>query len=161
MRITGIDPGSEQSAIVLFDDKDNRILFKEIISNEIFIKMIVQNALPQLKYSLIVIEKVTCYGMTVGASVFDTVRWYGKFEQAFSERTNEKIEYITRNEIKNLICHSSKANDSNIRQALIDRLGIQGTKKNQGVTYGVKKDLWAALAIAVAYSDKLRERGTN
>lgn len=155
MEITGIDPGSEQTAIVIIDNWDNRILFKQIIANELFIKMIVENIIPQIKYTQIVIEKVASYGMPVGESVFQTVRWYGRFEQALAERTVDKIEYITRNEVKNILCHSSKAKDSNIRQALIDRLGGQGTKKKQGATYGISKDLWAALAVAVAFSDRL------
>ena len=40
-----------------------------------------------------------------------------------------------------------KAKDSNIRQALIDRFGPVGTKKNPGWFYGVSKDVWAAIAV--------------
>jgi hypothetical protein len=156
MKITGIDPGSEQTALVIFDNSLNYILFKEIVANHLLIKMIVENMLPEIKYTKIVIEKVASYGMPVGESVFQTVRWYGRFEQALSERTNDKIEYITRNEVKNILCHSSRANDSNIRQALIDRLGKPGTKKKPGVTYGITKDLWAALAVAIAFSDRIK-----
>jgi hypothetical protein len=36
-----------------------------------------------------------------------------------------------------------------VRQALIDRLGPQGTKKNPGPTYGMRSHLWAALAVGV------------
>jgi hypothetical protein len=40
-----------------------------------------------------------------------------------------------------------------VRQALIDRLGPQGTKKNPGPTYGMRSHLWAALAVAVYAGD--------
>lgn len=50
------------------------------------------------------------------------------------------------------------AKDKNIRQALIDRYGVVGTKKNPGFFYvnGTKfaKDMWQAMAVAVTYFDK-------
>ena len=53
-------------------------------------------------------------------------------------------------------CLSAK--DKNIRQALIDRYGVVGTKKDPGFFYvnGTKfaKDMWAAMAVAVTYFDK-------
>ena len=50
-----------------------------------------------------------------------------------------------------------RAKDSNIRQALIDRFGVVGTKKNPGWFYGVSKDVWAAIAVGVTYHDKAEE----
>jgi len=74
----------------------------------------------------IVIEMIASYGMPVGKEVFETCVWIGKFVQA--SNLNEK--YIYRKDEKINICHSMKAKDSNIRQALIDRFGQVGTKKN-------------------------------
>jgi hypothetical protein len=48
-----------------------------------------------------------------------------------------------------------KAKDANIRQALIDKIGPQGTKKDPGPTYGISKDVWSALAIAVTHTAKI------
>lgn len=64
--------------------------------------------------------------MAVGQTVFDTCIWIGKLAQA----SGLKEEYILRKDEKMNICHSMKARDSNIRQALIDRFGVVGTKKN-------------------------------
>jgi hypothetical protein len=58
------------------------------------------------------------------------------------------------------LCGSSRANDATIRQALLDRYGpgrekAVGTKANPGPLYGIKADLWQALALAVTYSDQM------
>ena len=58
-------------------------------------------------------------------------------------------------QIKVHLCESARAKDGNVRQALIDRIGAQGTKKKPGPTYGVSKDVWAALAVAVCAHDTL------
>lgn len=67
--------------------------------------------------------------MAVGKEVFDTCLWIGRFtELAILQGIG--VEYIYRKEEKMNICQSMKAKDSNIRQALIDRFGVVGTKKN-------------------------------
>ena len=83
--------------------------------------------------------------MAVGRSVFVTLLWIGRFV----ELMRGDMELIPRRSAKMFLCNSMKAKDANIRQALIDRLGEQGTKKKQGGTYGVKSHIWSALAIAV------------
>ncbi len=40
-----------------------------------------------------------------------------------------------------------------MREALIHRFGEQGSKKAPGPTYGIASHVWAALAVAVTYSD--------
>jgi len=47
-----------------------------------------------------------------------------------------------------------RAKDANIRQALLDLIGPQGTKKTPGPTYGIKSHTWAALAVAVYAANK-------
>jgi hypothetical protein len=76
-----------------------------------------------------VIEMIASYGMPVGKEVFDTYVWIGRFAEASGMPTN----YIYRKDEKMNICHSMRAKDSNIRQALIDRFGVVGTKKNPRV----------------------------
>lgn len=61
---------------------------------------------------------------------------------------------MPRIEVKKHLCHNGAAKDSNIRQALIDRFGPPGVKKEPGILYGVKKDIWAAMAIAVTWFDQ-------
>jgi hypothetical protein len=64
---------------------------------------------------------------------------------------------------KKTICHNPRANDSTIRQALIDRFAYgvpnkgKGSKKDPGWFYGFHADVWSAYAVAVTYAD-MKER---
>lgn len=152
MKILAIDPGSEQSAYVLWDGK--QILLSNICKNE---QGLVLNFAPDA----LVIEKIESYGMAVGASVFTTCIWIGRFIERWLNHPvySQKSWYLLpRREVKMHLCGSARAKDSNIRQALIDRFGAPGTKKNPGMTYGLSKDLWAAFAVAVTWWDNNYEK---
>jgi hypothetical protein len=152
MIITGIDPGPTESGVVRFDFATNVLVDSYIIDNDSLIKRI--EIIVKIS-DVIVFEKIASLGMAVGADVFETVFWTGRL----FERINPDIcirDRITRHEVKINICHSARAKDSNIRQALIDRFGKQGTKKNPGVLYGMKTHLWPALAVAATYYDTKR-----
>lgn len=147
--ILAIDPGNIESAYCLMDSKTYKpIEFGKISNVQMLMKII------ELKYDKIIIEMIASYGMAVGASVFDTCVWIGRFIQA---RTCADFEYIYRKEEKMNLCYSMKAKDSNIRQALIDRFGDVGTKSNQGFFYGFKKDIWSAFAVGCTYLDKTKK----
>jgi hypothetical protein len=98
-----------------------------------------------------ILEMIASYGMPVGREVFETCVWIGRFMGAFGAG---RCDRVTRIAVKSHICHSARANDGNIRQALIDRLGAPGTKKQPGATYGLSGDVWAALAVAVTWLDQ-------
>lgn len=144
--IMAIDPGNVESAYCLIDEKTYKpVEFGKIDNTLMLVK------LGELKYNKLIIEMIASYGMPVGASVFETCVWIGRFIQ---RRQCPDFEYIYRKEEKMNLCYSMKAKDSNIRQALIDRFGEVGTKKNQGFFYGFKKDIWAAFAVGCTYLDK-------
>jgi len=138
--IIGIDPGNKETATVVlcdgkisehhYDDNDRALLYIE--------------ALATIEGAEIYCEMIASYGMAVGKSVFETCLFIGKILQVAPQ-----TKLITRNVVKNAICHSSKAKDANIRQALIDRFGPQGTKKAPGPLFGVTSHYLAALAVAV------------
>ena len=101
---------------------------------------------------VVVIEKVESYGMAVGAEVFDTVLWAGRFAEA-AHRV--PVVMLPRRAVKLALCGDSRAKDANIRQALIDRFGGSaaiGRKAAPGPLYGISRDVWSALAIAVTYT---------
>ena len=145
--IFAIDPGTVKSAYVFMDD-ELRLVDFGIRQNEELMPIVCGLT----GTDNFVIEMVASYGMPVGAEVFDTCVWIGRFWEAASKAGMRSRVY--RMEEKMNLCHDSRANDANIRQALIDRFGPVGTKKSPGWFYGVSKDVWAAVAVGVTWKDK-------
>jgi hypothetical protein len=100
--------------------------------------------------TLLAIEMIASYGMPVGRSVFETCVWIGRFVEAWRGRPALRI---TRLEVKTHLCHSARAKDTNVWQALVDRFGTTGTKTQPGPLYGVRSHARAALALAVTAAD--------
>lgn len=143
MKILAIDPGNIESAYVLMGEDYKPLEFGKVDNNKLLEYMQI------LIYGKVVIEMVASYGMAVGATVFETCVWIGKYLQASGVPT----ERIFRKDVKMNLCGQTRAKDSNIRQALIDRFGVVGTKKQPGWFYGFKSDIWAAYAVGVTYFD--------
>ena len=149
MVVLAIDPGPTESAYVMWSG--DQVLAYAKVRNDNLVRLLLN---PPREVEQAVIEKVASFGMPVGAEVFETVYWSGVFAHAFGLA---RVDRITRNEIKNHLCHSSRAKDGNIRQALIDRFGgpaAIGKKASPGPLYGLAGDTWSALAVAVTFWDK-------
>lgn len=163
--ILAIDPGDIQSGYVLMELPDIKLIeFGKIDNNELL--RIINRILLQDTTDThddcnigIAIEMIGSYGMGVGKSVFETCVWIGRYIQVIEEYGYHPVK-IYRMEEKVNLCHSSRAKDSNIRLALIDRFAKfdtkngKGTKAHPDVFYGVSKDVWAAIAVAVTYHDE-------
>jgi len=150
MVILAIDPGPEKSAWVLYNsDSQEPIVQMGIEENDDLILRALNEEF-EIEIDEVVIEMVASYGMAVGASVFETCVTIGRFVQLFNRLP---VNMMYRKDVKMHLCQSMRAKDANIRQALLDRLGPQGTKKNPGPTYGISKDIWSALAVAVTFAD--------
>lgn len=72
-------------------------------------------------------------GMTVGQEVFDTCVWIGRFWEIALRSGGYEPKRIYRREEKLNLCGCLSAKDKNIRQALIDRYGVVGTKKRSRI----------------------------
>ena len=148
MRILAIDPGNIQSAYVVWENGD----FVEvssgnkgiIVNNDFCITL--TNILEINEIDLVAIEFPQCYGMTVGKSVFDTCRWAGIFEYIATQK-NVRVERYGRPTIKG---HIGGRKDSEVNASLRIR---HGEAKKGCKLEGVKKDIWAALALAVALDE--------
>jgi hypothetical protein len=151
MMILAIDPGPVKSAWVLYNPDANKpITDMGIEENEALIRKFFEEDFDQGFVDEVVIEMIQSFGMAVGASVFETCVMIGRLVQLFSKLP---VSMMYRKDVKMHLCQSMRAKDANIRQALLDRLGPQGTKKHPGPTYGISKDIWAALAVAVTFAD--------
>lgn len=150
MNILAIDPGNKESAYVIMDAETYNPFVSGKVKNTNLLDTMweLQDAFA-IKNT--VIEMIASYGMAVGQEVFDTCVWIGRFYEKSSY-----AELIVRKDVKMNLCHSTRAKDGNIRQALIDRFGVVGTIKNQGWFYGFKADIWSAYALGVTYIDKMK-----
>ena len=155
--ILAIDPGTVQSAWLLF--ADGRPVDFGIWPNAALLDALRSGAPTAsgdgqfFEPDVAVIEQVASYGMPVGAEVFETVRWSGRFEEALHPTP---VVQLTRKTIVLHLCNSPRATDSNVRRALMDKFGGDasiGLKRSPGPLYGFHTDLWAALAVAVAYAE--------
>lgn len=153
--VLAIDPGNAESGIVLIG-ADYRPIMAKKAPNEYLLDQITFHS---RDFDEVVIEMVASYGMAVGASVFETCVWIGRFEQRLRD-FGKNVTRIPRLRVKMNLCHKSTAKDSNITQALVDRFAPnepnkgKGTKKAPGFFYGFKKDIWQAYALGVTYLDE-------
>ena len=156
MIILAIDPGTEESAFALWDHDEQKLYDKGIIYNIDLLEKLEYLSKDKEIDCSVVIEMVACYGMAVGREIFETILWIGHFLHAWKNKNPAVL--VFRKDIKMHHCNSMKAKDTNIRQVLIDRFGNPGTKKKPGILYGVSKDIWSAVAIAIYYGDKNEQK---
>lgn len=155
--ILAFDPGNEYTAYCLIDDDRRPVEFGKV-PNKDALSYVYHHA-GDTRIEAVVIEMVASYGMAVGKSVFETCVMIGRLTEA-ADASYFPVDYIYRIEEKTTICHDSKAKDSNIRQALIDRFAQhdlkngKGTKKDPDWFYGFAKDEWAAYAVGTTWLDK-------
>lgn len=145
--IIAIDPGPQESAYLVWDGSCV-VAFGKISNDGLILKF--RSIAESEGANRCVIEMIACYGMAVGAEVFETCVWIGRFMEAFGAH---RCDRITRGEVKVHVCNSRKAKDANVRQALIDRFGGPSSIKRGGELYKVAGDVWAALALAVTWWD--------
>jgi hypothetical protein len=149
--ILAIDPGPEVSGWAMYDGRS--VLGSGVLPNMEVIEQLNDfgsaDSLWWAKADLVAIEMIASYGMAVGKDVFETCVWIGRFIQACPM----PFERVYRKDVKMHLCGTTKAKDTNIRQALIDKIGPQGVKASPGPTYGVKSHAWPALAVAVTAAE--------
>lgn len=151
MNILAIDPGTYESGYVVWDGKS--IIAYGKVDNHKMLKLIAD---PPWDVDLLAVERVASYGQRVGQEVFDTCMWTGRFIQA-ADAELLAFKLIYRMTIKKYLIGSHTAKDADIRRRLLDVVGPQGTKKAPGPTYGIKSDIWQALALGyVCYETEER-----
>lgn len=147
--ILGIDPGTTQSGWVVLEG--DRVRESGVSPNPDLIKRLRivggYSLLGLTQPMRLAIERFEARGMPISDDSIETVLWTGRFRQAW--HSPEEVRMIRRSEVKLALCGTTRAKDTNVRQAVIDRLGLPGTKKQPGPTYGVTSHAWQALAVAL------------
>ncbi len=148
--ILAIDPGTTESAWVLYDGKAVWTHGKR--PNDEVLRLLGKTE----DATDCAIEMVASYGMAVGAEVFHTVLWAGRFYEA-AVRAGLNVRLVYRKQVALHICRDVTAGDANIRVAVIDLFGGKekavGKKKTPGPLYGFSGDERSALAVAITASE--------
>ena len=161
--LLAIDPGTTYSAYAVIDKDTYRPCEFGKIGNYDLMGLIHDSLWESWDIKNVAIEKVASYGMAVGAEVFETCEWIGRFTEGIIRDGGIVPEPIYRREEKLFICFDSRAKDASIHRALVSRFAKhdlktgKGTKKNPDWFYGFSKDVWAAYAVGVTWIDKKRE----
>lgn len=160
--VLGIDPGNENSAYALIRTETCfPVNYEKLPNRELRHRLLTDQDPIGTEAS---IEMVASYGMPVGREVFETCVWIGRFLEILTRTTGREPELVYRRDVKLHHCHSPRANDATIRQALVDRFAPgqpnrgKGTKKQPGWFHGFHSDIWQAYALAVATADRLLGR---
>jgi hypothetical protein len=170
IRVLGIDPSNkEHNGAVLLTIEDGRLVIsrKCLVGGEDVVQLLKQE-LGDSSQSVpltIFCEDISNMGFAVGSDVFETCFWIGEYRRVAKE-LDADFRLVKRNTIKIHHCQSSRAKDPNIRARLIERFGYYGsgktglgTKADPGMLYGIKGDMWSALAIAVYGAEQLCGEG--
>ncbi len=151
MRLLAIDPGTTESGWC--ELLDGKLVNSGTSENAALVANL--GVFPR---RTVIIEMVACYGMAVGKETFETCVWIGRFLEAAGGAHR-----MYRLDVKTHLCHSARAKDTNVWQAILDRYGGKekavGNKKKPGPLYGVKSHARAALALGLAWMDGVRSKG--
>lgn len=153
-----IDPGTTESGWVSYDS--GRISDFGKWPNHELLDLVGQD-----RGDYLALEMIASYGMPVGAEVFETCVWIGRFHQRWLDSHRHRTDpvMVYRKEVKMHLCGTTKAKDGNIRQAIIDIYGGKdraiGKKATPGPLYGVSGDVWAALGLAITAEARMSADG--
>lgn len=148
--ILAIDPGNEKSGWCLLKD-NGEPQDSGVVPNGKMLQWVKE--WPVEAKDVLAIEMMKARGMPMSNAAMETLVWVGRFKQAW--RDPEAVRLVYRFDIKMHICGAANAKDANVWQALKDRIGEPGTKKNPGPLYGVQSHARAALAVGVYVHDQL------
>lgn len=156
MLILALDVGTTETGYAVVESESRKPLVFGKILNEDLLEAIEH----KLTFDKMVYEQFVSYGMPVGSTTLESIKWNGRFIQKVKDLyPSVDIYNITRVEERKIICNSMKSGDMEVKHALIERFAPltsnygKGTKKNKGFFYGFSKDVWSAYAVATTYLD--------
>jgi len=158
MKLLAIDPGNIESAWVLYAN-GKPLEWAKFPNKDV--RYVVETS----EADHLAIEMIASYGMPVGAEVFETCVAVGRFIEAWRHNFKDGLHrplppsLVYRKQVALHLCSSPRANDSNVRQAILDRFGGKetaiGRKGSYGPLHGVSGDVWAALGVAITAAETM------
>jgi hypothetical protein len=175
----GIDPGTEYSGVVAYDTERRIVLEAGEISNKSLLAHLrdPDTRIFHFRMDRLYIETIEPMGLPVGESTLETMRWVGRFQEAWERYSGLTAMLISRGDEKTILCGAAtfrdpksrrrrSVTDAQIRQAIIDRFPAAGggktpqvgTKSQPGPLYGVKGHAWSALAVVLTGLETTKEQ---
>jgi hypothetical protein len=145
-RLVAIDPGTFESAYVVMNPDTRVILDRGQADNQAVLVWLEKQRMV-FGSERLVIEMIKSYGNAMGDSTIETCVWIGRF----IERWSGPVDKLPRKTIVTTLCMNPRANDSNVRRALLDMYTPAKVK-------GFTRDMWSALAVATAWTMMREER---
>ena len=147
--IACFDPGTDESAVVLYDCIKNKVVDHFMLENYFILDKI-----PYLNADRLACEMFAPY-LGLGQETLDACLWAGRFIQRWLDLGKDKQSYSTifRREVTKALevkPTKGKSTDGLVRKAVISIVGEPGTKAKPGPTYGLVEDEWQALAVGIA-----------
>lgn len=183
MVVIGIDPGPEKSGVVVFNASSNEVIWSaDDLDNKVVLVQLREGGWwpHAMTVDVVFVETIEAMGLTVGKSTFQTMKWVGRFIEAWEgvgancggggviyevSRGDEKVFLCGAVTFRNPSTGKSKAvSDAQIKAAIKDKFPatgggknpVVGTKRKPGPLYGVKGHAWSALAVALTGLETMR-----
>ena len=160
MIIFSIDPGPSKSGSVLFDTKEQKVLWcandidntdvrEYIMDRDKYHDPSVYHPIPDVKFDIVAIETIEPMGLTLGNSTINTAIWVGRYYELVTYLYGDSSAMlISRGDEKIMLCGCKTFIDpqtgkrqgvknKQVRQAIIDRFPPTGGGKTPQV--GTKK----------------------
>jgi len=168
--VLAIDAGTTHSGVVLTlleDGNPPEVLemFQDMKNEDLRYYSIKVHHIYGTRADRIFIEDIVSYGMEIGQTTMDTIKWNGRFAERLLIHERE-VEWVSRKEVKIYLCGDSRAKTPNITQSIRDiytRAGlatgggkdpVKGIKSNPGPLFGIAAHAWSALALIMAWQLK-------
>lgn len=158
-RTLAIDPGDVQSGWVVLDDNCMPVEFG--LSRNEDLAELLPSLVHEHRIDFAAIEMIAAYGMAVGATVFTTCVWIGRFWELLEAALDVDVDLVFRAKVKLHHCGLTSAKDTNVKQAIVDRFAPgapnhgKGRKDSPTIFYDFRADIWQAYALGVYAVDVL------
>lgn len=153
MKILAIDPGNKTSSWVLLETAAGwPPRLEDFYLDEANLMLEARLRQHTIRWQAVAIEMVRSYGRPVGADIFETCVWIGRFEAAIDHAAISRVRLGRKEVLSTLGVKGRGAGDKEVRARLLEIYGpdAKGNKRAPGRLYGVTEDVWSALAVGVA-----------